>query len=482
VIGATIGNFEVIRRLGKGGMGEVWLAEHKGVRTKVAIKTLVAKLSDDEQQIKRFHNEAVAVGKIKHSGITKIFDVGFLPTGEAYLVMEFLEGESLAARIARVGRLRVRELAEITRQIASVLQATHAEGITHRDLKPDNLFLVHDADLPRGERVKVLDFGIAKRVDGTAMTGSGAIGTPLYMSPEQWKTPGTVDGRADIYSLGCIAFEMASGRPPFVAETVGQACTMHLQDPVPSLRERAPQVPAEVDAIVRRMLAKEPGDRPTPREVRDVFGELAERAEPEGSAPTLPDGSPVPASAATAASLAPLPQSAPISTTLGSAASMVSARGEKPRRWWPAATAVAVGVATIVVGIIVMRPSAHESAPPAPAPSPPPSAPEPAPAPTPEAPSESHIRVITTPATAELRIDDAVVKNPFDGGFPRNDVNHHITITAPGFQPRSELVTFDQDRTLKYELARATQRPATPTGPTYYRGTKGTVIGPPGAP
>ena len=175
MIGSAIGNFEVIRQLGKGGMGEVWLAEHKDIKTKVAIKMLLPQISRDKQQVERFFNEAVAVSKIKHAGITKIFDVGFRPSGEAYLVMEYLEGESLAARIKRVRRLPLAELADITRQIASVLEATHVEGITHRDLKPDNLFLVRDAELPRGERVKVLDFGIAKLSSGTGMTGRGAI-------------------------------------------------------------------------------------------------------------------------------------------------------------------------------------------------------------------------------------------------------------------------------------------------------------------
>src|SRR5580698_1558059 len=111
-------------------MGQVWLAQHKDIKTRVAIKTLLPHISEDKQQVQRFFNEAVAVSKIKHAGITKIFDVGFLSSGEAYLVMEYLEGESLAARIARIARLRVRELADITRQIAGVLEATHAEGIT----------------------------------------------------------------------------------------------------------------------------------------------------------------------------------------------------------------------------------------------------------------------------------------------------------------------------------------------------------------
>ena len=491
MIGTTIGNFEVMGRLGQGGMGEVWLAQQKEIKTKVAIKTLLPHISADKQQVQRFFNEAVAVSKIKHAGITKIFDVGFLATGEAYLVMEYLEGESLAARIARTGRLRLAELADVTRQIASVLEATHAQAITHRDLKPDNLFLVGDAELARGERVKVLDFGIAK-LSGAGITGSGALGTPLYMSPEQWKTPAGVDGRADVYSLGCIVFEMASGRPPFVASSVGEACALHMSEPVPPLRARVGSIPASIDAIVQRMLAKAPGDRPTLRDVRAAFAELetAAAAQPaEAFESTLPDGAaraPASPSAATVATVAPVAPIAPIAsvTTLGGAASMVGAPAANgsPRARWLIGGGGVVAVAAIAIGWAATRHSSEPTSaigsattgPIATAPTP---AAAPAPAPT------SRIHLVATPATAEVQIDGSVVANPFDGAFPRTDIAHHIAITARGYRPRSELVTFAADRTLAYELVadapKANAAPSQSRPPPdhpIYQGTKGSLI------
>ena len=198
------------------------------------------------------------MSRIKHSGIAKIFDVGFLPAGQAYLVMEFLEGETLASLIRRIGPLPLAHVAELARQIANVLEATHQAGITHRDLKPENIFLVPDAELEGGERVKVLDFGIAKLGGGATLTHSsvGSMGTPAYMAPEQWRDAKAVDWRADAYSLGCIAFEMAAGRPPFVVESIAEACMKHLSAPPPSLASLVPHTPRALDGLVAALLEK----------------------------------------------------------------------------------------------------------------------------------------------------------------------------------------------------------------------------------
>src|SRR5687767_7527338 len=191
VIGERIGNFRIVSRLGAGGMGEVFVAENEQIHTKVAIKMLLPHISAHKEYVQRFFNEAIASSKIQHAGVTKIFDVGF--HGErAYLVMEYLEGETLAARIHRLGQLPIEQVSDIGRQIAGVLDAVHKAGITHRDLKPDNVFIVPDAELARGERVKVLDFGIAKLTGASGMgltnTSVSSMGTPHYMSPEQWKS------------------------------------------------------------------------------------------------------------------------------------------------------------------------------------------------------------------------------------------------------------------------------------------------------
>jgi serine/threonine-protein kinase len=265
VIGETIGNFKIVERLGRGGMGEVFLAEQASIGTKVAIKVLRAEVSSDTDHVQRFFNEARAVSKIQHAGIVKIFDVGYAPGGEAYLIMEFLEGETLAKRIADGGPLPLDMLSDFGKQIASVLGATHGAGITHRDLKPDNIYIVGDRELPRGERVKILDFGIAK-LTGTLAGASpqtiGTMGTPAYMAPEQWGDASKVDWRADVYSLGCVAFEMATGRPPFIVTTIAEACAMHLHEVPVRAKSIVPTVPNALDELLARLLQKQPEARP----------------------------------------------------------------------------------------------------------------------------------------------------------------------------------------------------------------------------
>ncbi|MFT3695088.1 MAG: protein kinase [Kofleriaceae bacterium] len=253
MLGAVIGNFRVVSLLGRGGMGEVYVAEHVGIQTRVAVKVLLPEISKHEPHVHRLFNEARIVSRIKHAGITKIFDVGF-HDGQAYLVMEYLEGEALGRRIARQGRLSIGELADFGRQVASVLGATHGAGITHRDLKPDNIFLVADDELERHERVKVLDFGIAKLPNSGGPQTIGTMGTPEYMAPEQWGDSGSVDWRADAYALGCVLFEMASGRPPFPSSTIAEAYTQHTQAMPPRLTD----VPPEIDRMIQQLLAKDP--------------------------------------------------------------------------------------------------------------------------------------------------------------------------------------------------------------------------------
>ena len=187
MIGEVVGNFRVVAPLGRGGMGEVYRAEHTAVGTVVAIKVLSSDMSADGEYVQRLFNEARAVSRIRDAGVVQIFDVGTTAQGRAYLVMEMLHGETLRQALVR-GRMHPSQLAELGRQLAGVLEATHAVGITHRDLKPDNIFLVPDAHVAGGMRVKVLDFGIAK-LTGTLHAQSprtvGTMGTPAYMAPEQ---------------------------------------------------------------------------------------------------------------------------------------------------------------------------------------------------------------------------------------------------------------------------------------------------------
>ena len=295
MLGTTIGNFKIVRKLGHGGMGEVWLAEQQNLGTKVAVKILLDAFPADSEDVQRFFNEARAVSVIQHSGTAKIFDSGLLPDGRAYMVMEFLEGESLANRIVR-GSMASVELAEIGRQIASVLEATHAAGIIHRDLKPENVFLVRDLEMTGGERVKVLDFGVAK-LNGLLGANSpktfGTLGTPNYMAPEQWRDASQVDSRVDLYALGCVTFEMACGRPPFVCKTVAEACMKHLNEVPPLASSFVADVPVSLDRLITQLLAKEPEARPrSMREVAKSFAQIG-RGASEGALETMLSGSTV---------------------------------------------------------------------------------------------------------------------------------------------------------------------------------------------
>ena len=268
MIGKHINNYEVVSLLGEGGMGTVYLALHPIMGRKAAIKVLKPELARDESLVMRFFNEARAANAIRHPNIIDIIDVGLLPDDNVpYMLMEFLEGESLATRLDRVRPLSVSDAVEFASQTASALAAAHSKGIVHRDLKPDNLFLVPDEMVAGGERVKVLDFGIAKLRDdmrGSSMkTRTGAImGTASYMSPEQCQgLLEKLDHRTDVYALGIILYEMLCGGPPFVSEGFGDLIIMHvMKEPVPP-QHKNPAIPNEVNAAILKALAKSPDAR-----------------------------------------------------------------------------------------------------------------------------------------------------------------------------------------------------------------------------
>lgn len=268
MIGKHINNYEVVSLLGEGGMGTVYLALHPIMGRKAAVKVLKPELARDESLVMRFFNEARAANAIRHPNIIDIIDVGMLPDDNVpYMLMEFLEGESLATRLERSRPLPVDMAVEIAFQTASALAAAHSKGIVHRDLKPDNLFLVPDEMVTNGERVKVLDFGIAKLRDdmrGSSMkTRTGAImGTAAYMSPEQCQgLIEKLDHRTDVYALGIILYEMLCGAPPFISEGFGDIIIMHVMRPPEPPETKNPLIPGDVSAAILRALAKDPGDR-----------------------------------------------------------------------------------------------------------------------------------------------------------------------------------------------------------------------------
>jgi len=275
--GSVIGEiYEVDARLGAGAMGEVYAARHMKLGKRVAIKVISRRLSEDSAAIERFAMEAKTLAQIQHPAIVAVDHIGELADGRAFFSMELLLGESLFERLQR-GRVPLPEALRILDQMARGLDAAHGEGVIHRDLKPENTFLVHLPGEPPA--IKLVDFGLSKLTADRAgddqraeRTQSGAaIGTPMYMSPEQMRGP-DVDHRTDIYALGCVAYEMLLGRAPFEhAQTAPELYAAHLHEAPPLPRAIWPEIPPQLDLVLFAMLAKDPAHRPTLAQVRAVI-------------------------------------------------------------------------------------------------------------------------------------------------------------------------------------------------------------------
>jgi eukaryotic-like serine/threonine-protein kinase len=512
--GTSVGSFTILRKLGEGGMGAVYLAAHRRLDRLAAVKMLLPELSTNEDVVRRFFTEARATSLIDHPGIVEILDCDVLPSGRAYIVMEFLRGEGLAACIRRLGDLRndFPAVLNIAEQMAGALAEAHAKGIIHRDLKPDNVHLLRPGARGGPPKVKILDFGIAKlaeagKIGSKTRTGS-LLGTPLYMSPEQCRSSAAVDARSDVYSLGCMLFEMVCGRPPFLGEGFGDLVVAHVSEPPPRVTDLQPSAPAGLGDLIAEMLAKSRDDRPPsmhavaerlralaavcpPAIVPLTIEEPPEEtippqvttpvvsAHPSGGTALLPEEGAAGLSGGRAARDSS-PDGAggtrllrtPPGTTLGQAASQIS---ERSGALWPPAKRgpgvwVALGIVLAAAGgggaFLALRPNTVSKVPageaasdPTAHPEPPATHPSTAPAPAEEAPVT--IRVSGMPAGTEVTVDGVTRALPLK--LARSSDRHVLQFRAPGYQDARREIESDRDQDLTVSLQRdhrpATERP-----------------------
>jgi serine/threonine protein kinase len=495
-VGTAVGEYVVKARIGVGGFGSVFRAEHPVIGKPAAVKVLNQQFSANPQMVSRFIDEARAVNRIKHKGIVDIFAFGKLPDGRQYLVMELLEGEPLDKYLDRVGRVSPAEALPILRRIARALDAAHGQQIAHRDLKPENVFLTFDDE--GSMTPKLLDFGIAKLLgDAGGMshkTRTGTpIGTPYYMSPEQCHGK-AVDHRTDIYSLGVMVFQMLTGTLPFEGESLMEIMYKHTAAEAPAVSKAVPELPAELDEPVRRMMAKDPAARP--ESATAAVQELAAACEAGGvplvagtSAPLpssqVPSGRPVlaaPAKVVSGSIVDARTVAGPSQTQLGASASSrpPSHQGSPPRKALAGgAVVVAAALAGGSVWWATRPPSVAASGPPSGA-----SAGATREAPVvvsvaeslsagglraPVAPSAGSIEVapIAAPAATTVKVSftSAVKGEVFDGKKRLGTTDDtlelpkgapvKLTVRAPGFAPREVPVDASEDRTVPVTLVRA---------------------------
>ncbi len=358
------GKYEILRLLGVGGMGRVYQARHCELDTLVAIKIMVSSLSSDREAIERFKREAKAMARVQHPNAVRVLDSG-VEQGDCYLIMEFLEGETLRERMTRLRRQgtppSLETIVRHAEQVFAVLEFMHRQNITHRDLKPDNIFL---ARTPDGEEiVKVLDFGIAKIQTATVvgMTTEGTMmGTPRYMSPEQCRGA-AIDGRADIYSMGVVLYEMLAGQPPFDGDTAIAVALKHVNEPPPPLRELNPNVPEAVAAVIHCALEKSPSQRF--RTAQEFSQALLKAAGLAPMQPGLP-AAVAPSSAIPSEDVPTLKRPADSGDTrpYGSGLPLDEGAARRPK-WLLAAAAGVIALSLMIVGVQLARQYASQPAP-----------------------------------------------------------------------------------------------------------------------
>jgi serine/threonine-protein kinase len=463
LVGQTIdGRYIMESLLGEGGMGYVYAARHAIIDKRVAIKVLRKEAAQDEAAAQRFIIEAKAASRIGHQNIVDITDFGVLPTGNAYFVMEFLDGPTLGKLMREHGRVPPLRAIRICTEVARGLHAAHQKSIIHRDLKPENIFVLSkDADT---DGIKIVDFGIAKDVKaGKRLTAVGMVlGTPEYMSPEQ-ATGQESDHHVDQYALGCILYEMLTGDVPFKGENAPKTLTMHVFDPVVPPSQRC-ELPGIVEDLVLKMLQKRPVDRYADmRELIAAFEDAEQELVLGTAAPRRSRSS----------SLTVRP--GPPNTDFFSL----------PRTRAPLFVAAGVGAAALIlIGIVAVtqlaKPSAPSTKPKPVAPPPVVSAPQP---PAPPAPAvEIELQVTTQPEGAEV-FDGAerLGLTPLTLKRPRVAEPMSVTVRRAGFKDVTRPVALDRDQAVDIVLTPKRDKVAERTTRSPSK-TQSTAVQPPAQP
>ena len=459
--------YRVDELLAVGGMGAVYVGTHTKLRKRVAIKVLNPNLSTPPM-IERFHREAITASQIGHEGIAQVTDLGTSAAGEPFLVMELLEGESLATRLKATGALQIEVACELACAILSPLGAAHRAGIIHRDLKPDNVFLVRQS---RGEMVKLLDFGISRAtgLEGEfRLTTTGLVlGTPYYMSPEQARGDNVVTPQSDLYSLGVMLYEMLIGRVPISGENYNQLMYRVMMSEYTPPRQLRPEIPEELERLIVHAMASDPAHRPR-------SAEEFERALLGFCRPTFRDNTIERISAQSMGGFNPAFTPPPMAKSglgppvLGTAQTVAAATGatvpaKKSRKGLIAVVALLL-IGGGVTAIVVATKSDDLPAAPAPAPAPPTPAPpvaqtppSPPPPVAPAVPTTITLKFAITPANADVEIDGKRADG--DVTVQKDDAKHHLHIVAAGYNAHDEDIKFDETQRLTIELEKIAPKP-----------------------
>lgn len=458
LIGQMAGEYRIGRKLGAGGFGTVYEAVHPLLQRRAAVKVLHSSPDMNSVAVQRFIAEARSASQIRHLNIVDIFSFGTLPNGQYFYVMDLLEGAPLDRYLREYGKLAPEFMLALLRPVAAAIDALHSASLVHRDIKPANIFLAWDS---HGDVVpKLLDFGLVKLLgDVSVNTTTGApLGTPYYMSPEQCQGH-RVDGRADIYSLGVICFELLTGSVPFTGDSATAVLLAHVLTPPPRMSDLGANVPAELDEPVQRMMAKDPGERPN--SAGAAVAALEQAAASAGIVRSELSALPRPTQPP-AAELTQLEAEATVAQSGLRPGSLVTTAGPRPTRWlW-----LAIGPLVIAAWFagVYREPSSAPTtpqiepavvAPPAAA-VPPPLAPEPVPEPAaepqpsaaaalePAPPPPVAIRVRNAPPGAEVWLNDTKLGAAGEPLLvPYGESPVELTVKSHGRPPRTLRVTPD---------------------------------------